>query len=96
MAAGLEAAMRKDSGAAGATAQLPAWLLPEDIGKRFGEVKVMAESHGRDPEQIHLGIEVYGCIDQDGAKARQDGYGTLAIGPEHDSKNDERRDNWPR
>jgi alkanesulfonate monooxygenase SsuD/methylene tetrahydromethanopterin reductase-like flavin-dependent oxidoreductase (luciferase family) len=29
---------------------------------------------------IELGIEVYGCIDEDGAKARQDGYGTLAIG----------------
>ena len=40
----------------------------------------MAENQGRDPEQIHLGIEVYGCIDEDGAKARQDGYGTLAIG----------------
>jgi alkanesulfonate monooxygenase SsuD/methylene tetrahydromethanopterin reductase-like flavin-dependent oxidoreductase (luciferase family) len=29
---------------------------------------------------LRLGIEVYGCIDKDGAKARQDGYGTLAIG----------------
>ena len=59
---------------------LPAWLLPEDIGKRFEEVKALAKTHGRDPEQIQLGIEVYGCIDEDGAKARRDGYGTLAIG----------------
>ena len=40
----------------------------------------MAERHGRDPEKIHLGIEVYGCIDEDPAKARRDGFGTLAIG----------------
>jgi alkanesulfonate monooxygenase SsuD/methylene tetrahydromethanopterin reductase-like flavin-dependent oxidoreductase (luciferase family) len=58
---------------------LPAWLLPKDIGKRFREVKEMAERLGRDPEKVPLGIEVYGCIDEDGAKARQDGYGT----PEH-------------
>ena len=73
-----EAAMRRT--AALGDGWLPAWLLPEDIGKRFGEVKAMAETHGRDSEKIHLGIEVYGCIDQDGAKARKDGYGTLAIG----------------
>ena len=59
---------------------LPAWLLPEDIGKRFRELKDVAAQHGRDPEKIHLGIEVYGCIDEDPAKARQDGFGTLAIG----------------
>ena len=39
-----------------------------------------AKKLGRDPEQIQLGIEVYGCIDEDGALARRDGYGTLAIG----------------
>jgi alkanesulfonate monooxygenase SsuD/methylene tetrahydromethanopterin reductase-like flavin-dependent oxidoreductase (luciferase family) len=59
---------------------LPAWLLPEDIDKRFREVKNMAEQQGRDPEKIHLGIEVYGCIDEDADKARRDGFGTLAIG----------------
>jgi alkanesulfonate monooxygenase SsuD/methylene tetrahydromethanopterin reductase-like flavin-dependent oxidoreductase (luciferase family) len=37
---------------------LPAWLLPEDIAKRFREVREMAKRHGRDPEKIHLGIEV--------------------------------------
>ena len=73
-----EAAMRRT--AALGDGWLPAWLLPEDIGNRFSEVKAMAETLGRDPAKIHLGIEVYGCIDQDGAKARQDGYGTLAIG----------------
>jgi probable F420-dependent oxidoreductase len=73
-----EAAMRRT--AALGDGWLPAWLLPEDIGRRFGELKALAETHGRDPEQIHLGIEVYGCIDKDGGKARQDGYGTLAIG----------------
>jgi len=26
------------------------------------------ERHSRDPEKIHLGIEVYGCIDEDPAK----------------------------
>jgi probable F420-dependent oxidoreductase len=59
---------------------LPAWLLPEDIGKRSRELKELAERHGRDPEKIHLGIEVYGCIDPDPAKAWRDGFGTLAIG----------------
>jgi probable F420-dependent oxidoreductase len=59
---------------------LPAWLLPEDIEKRFRQLKAMAERHGRDPNAIHLGIEVYGCIDDDPAKARQEGFGTLAIG----------------
>jgi len=59
---------------------LPAWLLPDDIGRRFRELKELAEKLGRDPDKIHLGIEVYGCIDKDGAKARKDGYGTLAIG----------------
>jgi probable F420-dependent oxidoreductase len=73
-----EAAMRR--AAAFGDGWLPAWLLPGDIGKRFGELKGLAAKHGRDPEKIHLGIEVYGCIDEDGAKARRDGYGTLAIG----------------
>lgn len=73
-----EAAMRRT--AALGDGWLPAWLLPEDIGRRFGEVKQMAERLGRDPENLHLGIEVYGCIDEDAAKARRDGFGTLAIG----------------
>jgi probable F420-dependent oxidoreductase len=73
-----EAAMRRT--AALGDGWLPAWLLPEDIGKRFRELKELAKKLGRDPEKIHLGVEVYGCIDKDGAKARKDGYGTLAIG----------------
>lgn len=73
-----EAAMKRT--AALGDGWLPAWLLPEDIAKRFHEVREMAERHGRDPEKIHLGIEVYGCIDEDPAKARRDGFGTLAIG----------------
>lgn len=40
----------------------------------------MAAALGRDPDAIHLGIEVYGCIDEDSRKAREDGLGTLAIG----------------
>ena len=40
----------------------------------------MAGRLGRDPDELHLGIEVYGCIDEDAAKARRDGFGTLAIG----------------
>jgi alkanesulfonate monooxygenase SsuD/methylene tetrahydromethanopterin reductase-like flavin-dependent oxidoreductase (luciferase family) len=59
---------------------LPAWLLPEDIGKRFRQVKEMAAQHSRNPDAIHLGIEVYGCIDKDSKKARENGLGTLAIG----------------
>ena len=73
-----EAAMRRT--AALGDGWLPAWLLPDDIGIRFQEVKDFAKAHGRDPESIHLGIEVYGCIDKDGATARKDGYNTLAIG----------------
>ena len=73
-----EAAMKRT--AALGDGWLPAWLLPEDIGKRFREVKNMAEQQGRNPDAIHLGIEVYGCIDEDPAKARSDGFGTLAIG----------------
>lgn len=73
-----EAAMKRT--AALGDGWLPAWLLPEDIGKRFQEVKAQAKAYSRDPDKLRLGIEVYGCIDQDGAKARQDGYGTLAIG----------------
>ena len=73
-----EAAMKRT--AALGDGWLPAWLLPEDIAKRFRELKNLAEQHGRDPEKIHLGIEVYGCIDEDPAKARRDGFGTLAIG----------------
>src|SRR6266576_814050 len=73
-----EAAMKRT--AALGDGWLPAWLLPEDIAKRFRVVKEMAEQQGRDPDAIHLGIEVYGCIDTAPAKARQDGFGTLAIG----------------
>jgi probable F420-dependent oxidoreductase len=73
-----EAAMRR--AAALGDGWLPAWLLPKDIGKRFRELKELAERNGRDPEKIHLGIEVYGCVDEDPAKARRDGFGTLAIG----------------
>jgi len=73
-----EAAMKR--AAALGDGWLPAWLLPEDLGKRFRELKELAARHGRDPEKIHLGIEVYGSIDEDAAKARRDGFGTLAIG----------------
>jgi probable F420-dependent oxidoreductase len=73
-----EAAMKRT--AALGDGWLPAWLLPEDIAKRFAELKNMAEQKGRDPEKIHLGIELYGCIDEDPVKARADGFGTLAIG----------------
>jgi len=59
---------------------LPAWLLPEDIEKRFRELKEMAAEQGRNPDAIHLGIEVYGCIDEDSKTARENGLGTLAIG----------------
>ena len=59
---------------------LPAWLLPQDIEKRFRELKEMARALGRDPDDIHLGVEAYGCIDEDSRKAREDGLGTLAIG----------------
>jgi len=73
-----EAAMKR--AAALGDGWLPAWLLPEDIGKRFSQLKESAERQGRDPEKIQLGIEVYGCIDRDAVKARRDGFGTLAIG----------------
>jgi probable F420-dependent oxidoreductase len=59
---------------------LPAWLLPEDIGKKFRELKKLAAALGRNPDTIHLGIEVYGCIDEDSKRARENGLGTLAIG----------------
>ena len=73
-----EAAMKRT--AALGDGWLPAWLLPEDIEKRFRELKEMAAALGRDPDAIHLGIEVYGCIDENSSKAREDGLGTLAIG----------------
>jgi len=73
-----EAAMKR--AAALGDGWLPAWLLPEDIEKRFGELKEMAAQYGRNPDAIHLGIEVYGCIDEDSKKARENGLGTLAIG----------------
>jgi probable F420-dependent oxidoreductase len=73
-----EAAMKR--AAALGDGWLPAWLLPEDIEKRFGELKEMAAQCGRSPDAIHLGIEVYGCIDEDSKKARENGLGTLAIG----------------
>jgi len=58
---------------------LSAWFLPEDIEKRFRELKEMA-ALGRIPDAIHLGIEVYECIDENSSKARKDCLGTLAIG----------------
>jgi probable F420-dependent oxidoreductase len=73
-----EAAMKRT--AALGDGWLPAWFLPEDIEKRFRELKEMAAALGRNPDRIHLGIEVYGCIDEDSSKAREDGLGTLAIG----------------
>ena len=73
-----EAAMKRT--AALGDGWLPAWLLPEGIEKRFRELKEMAAALGRNPNAIHLGIEVYGCIDEDSSKAREDGLGTLAIG----------------
>jgi probable F420-dependent oxidoreductase len=73
-----EAAMKR--AAALGDGWLPAWLLPQDIGTRFRTLKEMAARLGGDPDRIHLGIEVYGCIDKDGKKAREDGLGTLAIG----------------
>jgi probable F420-dependent oxidoreductase len=73
-----EAAMKR--AAALGDGWLPAWLLPEDIGKRFDELKEMAANHGRSPDAIHLGIEVYGCIDEDSKTARENGLGTLALG----------------
>ena len=73
-----EAAMKRT--AALGDGWLPAWLLPEDIEKRFRELKEMATALGRNRDTIHLGIEAYGCIDEDSSKAREDGLGTLAIG----------------
>ncbi len=73
-----EAAMKRT--AALGDGWLPAWLLPDDIEKRFRELKEMAAALGRNPNAIHLGIEVYGCIDENSSKAREDGLGTLAIG----------------
>jgi probable F420-dependent oxidoreductase len=73
-----EAAMKRT--AALGDGWLPAWLLPADIGKRFRQLKAAAAELGRDPDAIHLGIEVYGCIDEDAKKARENGLGTLAIG----------------
>ncbi|HTN69671.1 MAG TPA: TIGR03619 family F420-dependent LLM class oxidoreductase [Methylomirabilota bacterium] len=73
-----EAAMKRT--AALGDGWLPAWLLPQDIGERFRELKEWAARLGRNPDAIHLGIEVYGCIDEDAKKARENGLGTLAIG----------------
>jgi probable F420-dependent oxidoreductase len=73
-----EAAMKR--AAALEDGWLPAWLLPEDIEKRFRELKEMAADHGRSPDAIHLGIEVYGCIDDDSKRARENGLGTLTTG----------------
>src|ERR1051325_6345052 len=55
-----EAAMKR--AAALGDGWLPAWLLPEDIGKRFHELKELAERHGRHPEKTPLGIQGYGWI----------------------------------
>ena len=73
-----EAAMKRT--AALGDGWLPAWLLPGDIETRFRQIKEMAAQYGRNPDAIHLGIEVYGCIDEDSKKARENGLGTLAIG----------------
>jgi probable F420-dependent oxidoreductase len=73
-----EAAMRRT--AALGDGWLPAWLLPEDIEKKFRALKEMAVALGRNADAIHLGIEVYGCIDENSVKAREAGFGTLAIG----------------
>jgi alkanesulfonate monooxygenase SsuD/methylene tetrahydromethanopterin reductase-like flavin-dependent oxidoreductase (luciferase family) len=40
----------------------------------------MAAALGRNPEAIDLGIEVYGCVDENSNKAREAALGTLAIG----------------
>ncbi|HEY7322942.1 MAG TPA: TIGR03619 family F420-dependent LLM class oxidoreductase [Candidatus Binatia bacterium] len=73
-----EAAMQR--AAALGDGWLPAWLLPDDIGTRFRELRKRAAGLGRDPHRIHLGIEMYGCIDEDSKKAQEEGLGTLAIG----------------
>jgi probable F420-dependent oxidoreductase len=56
---------------------LPAWLKPKDIAVCFGKVKEMAKANGRDPEKLHLGIEVYVSIDADARKAREEAMGTF-------------------
>lgn len=56
---------------------LPAWLTPEDIGARFRQVKAMAQQRGRDPEAIHLGIEVYVSIDKNSSTAKKNAIGTF-------------------
>ena len=56
---------------------LPAWLKPRDIGDRFQRVREMAATLGRDPNQIHLGIEVYVSIDQDAKKAQENAMATF-------------------
>jgi probable F420-dependent oxidoreductase len=56
---------------------LPAWLKPKDIAVCFGKVKEMAEANGRDPQKLHLGIEVYVSIDADARKARAEAMGTF-------------------
>src|SRR5262245_21914159 len=55
-----EAAMKRTAAVGGGW--LPAWHVPQAIGKRFRERKEMAMALGRDPDAIHLGIEVYGCM----------------------------------
>ncbi len=56
---------------------LPAWLTPEDIGARFRQLKAMAKQHGRDPDAIHLGIEVYVSIDKNSSTAKKNAIGTF-------------------
>ena len=73
-----EAAMKR--AAALGDGWLPAWLLPEDIGKRFRELKVMAASLGRDPEESISASKSTAASTKIAAKARRDGFGTLAIG----------------
>lgn len=56
---------------------LPAWLRPSDIGDRFQQVREMATGLGRDPDKIHLGIEVYVSIDRDAKRAQENAMGTF-------------------
>jgi probable F420-dependent oxidoreductase len=56
---------------------LPAWLKPHDIGDRFQQVRERATILGRDPSQIHLGIEVYVSIERDAKKARENAMATF-------------------
>ncbi len=56
---------------------LPAWLTPEDIGARFRQLKAIAKKSRRDPDAIHLGIEVYVSIDKNSSIAKKNAIGTF-------------------